>query len=123
MEKKVLGKSVTLRCPDRDRYGRRVCDLFLGGEYVNRELVRAGLAWANTARPRYLRDKSVLEAQREAQELRQGLWASSQPTPPLGVAPRVLAGGRLHESRALMPWRTPGEVQGSERTDALVGGG
>lgn len=71
-----------MRCPDEDRYGRRVCVLLLNGEDVNKELVRRGLAWANTANPRYLRDKSVLDAQREAQRERRGLWAESRPKPP-----------------------------------------
>lgn len=82
MEKKVEGKAVTVRCPDEDRYGRRVCDLFLNGEHVNKELVRAGLAWANTANGRYLRDKTVLDAQREAQESHRGLWTQAHATPP-----------------------------------------
>lgn len=82
MEKRIEGKEVTMRCPDQDRYGRRVCDLFLNEEHVNKELVRAGLAWANTANRRYLRDKSVLDAQHEAQEKRRGLWAQGNATPP-----------------------------------------
>jgi len=82
MEKKVHGQVVQLRCPDEDRYGRPVCDLFLRGEHVNKELVRAGLAWANTANARYLRDSSVLQAQREAQSSRRGLWTQARPMPP-----------------------------------------
>lgn len=82
LQRTVEGKDVTLRCPDEDRYGRRVCVLLLNGQDVNKELVRQGLAWANTANPRYLRDKSVLDAQREAQRERRGLWANDRPTPP-----------------------------------------
>jgi micrococcal nuclease len=82
MQRKVQGKAGTLRCPDEDRYGRPVCDLFLNGEHVNKELVRAGLAWANTARPRYVRDQTVFHAQQEARNQRRGLWAQGHPTPP-----------------------------------------
>jgi endonuclease YncB( thermonuclease family) len=82
MERAVEGKDVSLRCPDEDRYGRRVCVLFLNGQDVNKELVRQGLAWANTANPRYLRDRSVLDAQRQAQRERRGLWAQPHPTAP-----------------------------------------
>lgn len=82
LEKRVQGKTVTVRCPDQDRFGRPVCDLYLGGEYVNKQLVSAGLAWANTANPRYLRDTTLLQAQRKAQEAHRGLWASREPTPP-----------------------------------------
>lgn len=82
MQHAVEGKEVTMHCPDEDRYGRRVCVLLLNGQDVNKELVRQGLAWANTANPRYLRDKTVLDAQREAQRDQRGLWAQPHPTPP-----------------------------------------
>lgn len=82
MAKKVEGKEVALRCADQDRYSRRVCVLVLDGEDVNKALVRSGLAWANTANPRYLRDRSVLDAQRDAQQARRGLWAQQRPTAP-----------------------------------------
>lgn len=78
----VEGKKVSLRCVDEDRYGRKVCDLFQGTEHINKSLVRAGLAWANTANPRYLRDRSVLAAQEAARSERLGLWAGSPATPP-----------------------------------------
>jgi endonuclease YncB( thermonuclease family) len=82
LRQKVQGRRVTLHCPDQDKYGRRVCVVFLDGENVNQALVRAGLAWANTAQPRYLRDKTLLDAQRDAQAARAGLWAQARPTPP-----------------------------------------
>lgn len=82
MQRAVEGKEVGIRCPDEDRYGRRVCVLLVNGEDVNKQLVRQGLAWANTANPRYLRDRTVLDAQREAQRERRGLWAQPRPTPP-----------------------------------------
>lgn len=83
LTKKVEGKQVTMRCVDRDHYGRAICDLYLGGEHVNREMARAGMAWANTASARFLRDKSVLAAQREAQAERRGLWSAFHaPVPP-----------------------------------------
>lgn len=82
LTRKVQGKPVAVRCVDEDHYGRQICNLYLQGEHVNRELVRAGLAWANTASARYLRDKSILAVQREAQEQRHGLWVDGQPVAP-----------------------------------------
>ena len=73
---------VSAKCVDQDRYGRRVCDFYRDGAHVNKELVLHGLAWANTANPRYLRDKSVLAAQQEAQAAKRGLWADRQPIVP-----------------------------------------
>lgn len=73
---------VSIRCVDEDRYGRPVCDLYRSGHHVNKELVRAGLAWANTASQRYLRDRDVLAAQQEAREARRGLWSVAGATEP-----------------------------------------
>lgn len=73
---------VTARCFEKDRYGRQVCDLVKDGKSLNKELVRAGLAWANTANPRYLRDRTVLDAQIEAREAHRGLWEQPKQTPP-----------------------------------------
>lgn len=82
LEREVQGQAVTVRCTQEDRYGRPVCDLFLRGRHVNKELVRAGMAWANTAHPRYLRDAGVLTVQQEAQQARRGLWAQQAPVAP-----------------------------------------
>jgi len=82
MQRAVEGKDITLRCPEEDRYARRVCVVLLNGQDVNKELVRQGLAWANTANLRYLQGKTVLDAQREAQREHRGLWAHGHPTPP-----------------------------------------
>ncbi len=73
---------VTMKCVDEDRYGRRVCNFYRDGEHVNKAAVRAGVAWANTSNPRYLRDKTVLTAQEEARAARRGIWAE-----PLPIAP------------------------------------
>ncbi|MEJ6002755.1 thermonuclease family protein [Paucibacter soli] len=79
----VKGKMVSASCPDHDRYGRQVCDLTVDGINVNAELVRNGWAWANTAaNGRYLRDKTFLRLQEEAQARRIGLWAGARPIPP-----------------------------------------
>ncbi len=83
LAEQLEGKSgVTVKCVDKDRYGRRVCDFFRNGEHVNKAAVRAGIAWANTASARYLRDKSVLAAQEEARAARRGIWTQPSPTPP-----------------------------------------
>lgn len=78
----VNKKGVSLRCVDEDRYGRKVCDIFKDGQHVNKELVRAGLAWANTSNRRYLRDRTVLTAQEEARAAHRGLWSHPRPVEP-----------------------------------------
>lgn len=82
LERELQGKIVKVKCVDQDRYGRKVCNFYRDGHHVNKELVRAGLAWANTAQARYLRDRSVLDAQQEARATRRGLWAESKPIEP-----------------------------------------
>ncbi len=82
LERELQGKVVKVKCVDQDRYGRKVCDFFREGQHVNKELVRAGLAWANTAQARYLRDRSVLDAQQEARASRRGLWSEAKPIEP-----------------------------------------
>lgn len=88
LEKRVLNVTgVSIACLDRDRYGRDVCELFRDGRSVNRELVEAGLAWANTsARGRYLRDSTLVGLQQAARGSRRGLWAQDSVNSP-AVAP------------------------------------
>ncbi|MBG6083122.1 thermonuclease family protein [Rubrivivax gelatinosus] len=83
LEALVKGKAVEASCPDTDRYGRKVCFLFAEGVAVNAEMVRQGWAWANTSsKGRYLRDKSMVQLQEQAQRARIGLWAGESPIPP-----------------------------------------
>ncbi len=79
----IKGKNVDLNCFELDRYGRNVCELFIDGKSVNKEMVKQGWAWANVAAGgRYLRDKTLtgLEAQARANHF--GLWAGSNPVAP-----------------------------------------
>lgn len=73
---------VSMQCVDQDQYGRPVCNVFRDEHFVNKELVRAGLAWANTAQRRYLRDRDILVVQEEARTARRGLWADASPVEP-----------------------------------------
>ena len=79
----VKGKTVDLKCPETDRYGRSVCDLFVSGQSVDREMVRQGWAWANeAARGRYMRDPQIPVLEAEARHERRGLWAAEHPVAP-----------------------------------------
>lgn len=64
-------RRVECRPRDRDRYGRIVAICWAGETELNREIVRAGLAWAYTA---YGRDYE--DAELEAQIGRRGIWAA-----------------------------------------------
>lgn len=80
----VHGRTIHFTCSTLDRYDRSVCDLQLdnGKTTANRELARMGLAWANRARPSFLRDAEVAAAEGEARKHRIGLWAGPSVVPP-----------------------------------------
>lgn len=78
----VLGETIQFKCSTLDRYGRHVCDLHLGRTTANVELAARGLAWANRARPSYLRDPNVAAAEREARAKGLGLWSNAASVPP-----------------------------------------
>ena len=77
----VLGKTISFRCHDLDRYDRHICDLALRTT-ANVQMVLAGVAWANRANPRYLRDSSVAAAADQARINRRGLWSQPGQTAP-----------------------------------------
>lgn len=80
----VAGKSLNLRCFERDHYGRDICDVPLSdGSTANRELVAMGLAWANMQnRGKYMRDPAMPKLQAQAQRKKLGIWQDTKPVPP-----------------------------------------
>ena len=76
----VFGKTVTIEVRDHDKYGRTVGEVILSsGQSLNRELVRAGLAWWYR---QYSSDQSLGELESEAKAAKRGLWADPNPIPP-----------------------------------------
>jgi hypothetical protein len=79
----VAGKTLTLTCYEKDHYGRDVCDVPANGTTANRLQVQDGMAWANQqAKGKFLRDKTLVGIQGDAQKKKLGLWAE-----PGAVAP------------------------------------
>jgi endonuclease YncB( thermonuclease family) len=77
----VFGRTVTVRVRDVDRYGRTVGEVILpDGQSLNRELVRAGLAWWYRQFAKHDRELGPLEA--EARRAQRGLWSDPLPVPP-----------------------------------------
>ncbi len=77
----AFGKEVHVIVRDVDRYHRTVAEIILpDGRNLNRELVRAGLAWRYNQYARGDRELGRLEA--EARAAGRGLWADSHPVPP-----------------------------------------
>ena len=58
-----------------DQYGRTLGYLWVGGQFVNRELVRQGLATLYTEPPNVRYTEALVAAQQAAREAETGLWA------------------------------------------------
>jgi len=81
----VFRKQITVDWTKRDRYGRIVGKILVGGEDACLAQVRAGLAWHYKA---YAREQSQVDrviyeqAEGEARRDRRGLWRDPSPMPP-----------------------------------------
>jgi len=76
----TFGKDVTVRSHGIDRYGRILADIVLAdGRSLNRELVRAGLAWHYK---RYSSNVELAALEAEARAAHRGLWADPHAIPP-----------------------------------------
>lgn len=81
----VFGKTVSITWDKQDRYGRTVGKINLGGQDINLEQVRRGMAWHYKA---YIHEqpfedqKNYGEAETAARVSRRGLWRDSTPTAP-----------------------------------------
>ncbi len=76
----VFGKQVSVDIRTRDRYGRSVGVVRVGGTEVNTAMVEGGWAWWYR---QYAPDNTVLSrAESAARAAKRGLWASPSPVPP-----------------------------------------
>lgn len=79
----VAGKTLTLTCYEKDRYGREVCDIPVDNTTANRLQVEKGMAWANQqGGGKYLRDRSLIELEKKARTNKLGLWSEPNPVAP-----------------------------------------
>ena len=67
----VAGKSVKVWPTDTDRYGRTIAFVFVGSKDLNKELLKAGLAWHYK---KYSRDPELAKLEFEARSKKVGLW-------------------------------------------------
>lgn len=77
----VFGQQAVVLVVNADRYGRGVGHIRIGGQDINREMVRGGHAWVYR---RYLEDQTLLDDESHAQEAKVGLWSlpESERVPP-----------------------------------------
>ena len=77
----AMGKTVTVRPVENDRFGRVVAEILLpGGASLNRKLVEEGLAW--WFRQYAPRNVELRLLEEKARDTRRGLWADRHPVPP-----------------------------------------
>ena len=63
-----------------DKYGRTIGDVLISdGTHLNKELVKAGLAWWFC---RHSSDESLKQLEEEARDAKRGLWKDPVPIPP-----------------------------------------
>jgi micrococcal nuclease len=77
----AFGKEVSLQTHGYDKYKRTLGDVILpDGMNLNQELVKQGFCWWYR---KYAPGDTVLEElEREAREVKKGLWVDPQPVPP-----------------------------------------
>lgn len=76
----ILGKKVDIKITDREKSGRILGEVFLmDGRNVNRELIKAGLAWWYR---KISKDITLGQLEQQARANRIGLWKDSEPVPP-----------------------------------------
>jgi len=81
----VAGEIVVVEYDKYDRYGRILGKVLLGGEDMNLEQIRAGLAWHYK---KYQGEQTVAgrvaysDAEMEARRRKLGLWGDTAPMPP-----------------------------------------
>jgi len=75
----VFGKIVRVKEVSLDAYGRTVARVYVEGQDLSLELVKAGMAWRFKA---YSSDPALIAAEKQARELKNALWVLPDPQPP-----------------------------------------
>lgn len=113
LQNRLNGQSVRLEDDSeaRDHYGRRLAHVYVdGGEHINLSLVRQGLAFVDIHPPNVKHAALLLEAERQAEKARLGLWQRPE------YAVRALA--EIRESFPRGWQRLVGRVERIENTRA-----
>lgn len=75
----IFGKTVTVQYQKKDRYGRVLGIIYLGGRDINLEQVKRGMAWVYR---RYTSDPVYIQAEGQARKNKIGLWSHPDPMNP-----------------------------------------
>ena len=96
LRKLTQKKSIRVEVQDTDRYGRYIAKVYVGGTYVNQEMLRAGLAWYYGHHADSKKDADLQKAQQNARKASKGLWSN-----PDAVNPRQFRekNGTVHQRK------------------------
>ncbi len=75
----VLGETVNISPVTTDKYGRTVAWVYVDGKCLDKELLKAGLAWHYKE---YAEEEELAILEEEARAKKIGLWQDPHPTPP-----------------------------------------
>ncbi|MDD3465001.1 MAG: thermonuclease family protein [Candidatus Cloacimonetes bacterium] len=75
----VFGKAVKVKYEELDRYNRYLGTVYIGGKNLNKELLKAGLAWHYK---QYSKDPVLAALEVRARQDRKGLWSDPKAIPP-----------------------------------------
>ena len=76
----VYDKQIRVEVQDMDKYGRYVGKVYAGARYVNRFMLKEGLAWLY--RHYAAGDELLAEAESRARAAKRGIWATATPLRP-----------------------------------------
>lgn len=79
LSERVFGKDVRVAVKGRDRYGRELGHVYVGEQWINRELIASGFAWHYK---QYSSSAELAAAEISARAAAAGLWSGSDPVPP-----------------------------------------
>lgn len=85
LRQRVQGKTIEARCPNRDRYGRLVCQVFLNGQDIGLESLKNGHAWFYRQFSKGLsatERRAYEAAEQKARKARYGLWKDAKAIAP-----------------------------------------
>ena len=74
----VFGKTARVTWKTHDKYDRIFVDVYIGGAWINRDMVERGMAWAYDPST----TKQLRQAEAQARNSRLGLWTDKAPVPP-----------------------------------------
>ena len=75
----IFGKKVSVVVDSKDRYGRSLGWVYYDGKNINKELLKAGLAWHFR---RYSKDERLQALEDQARAKKVGLWKDKKPIAP-----------------------------------------